>query len=230
MSIRFMIKTLTIAEKILIAAAGLEKREIKPFSAEDLAVEAWKKYPDSFALEGYPEHPDSNRVYIEIMGNKPLRSRGWINKIGRKTYQLSEAGHLMVQSLGLGEITKKGSRTNLSREMKLLLGRLLTSRAIQKVKDNNLDAIIFPDACAFWDISPRSNAKTLLSRLESVEGVVSLAGKINHESSGLVFSHGGESISTDDINSLKSTHNFMLDKFAPELDVIRSRIDERQGF
>jgi len=220
-------KSLTKAEKLLLAAADLEQRGVRPFSAEDLVIAAWRKYPDAFALQGYPQHPDSNRIYAEIMGSKPLRRHGWIVKTGEKRYQLSNAGRLASESLGWVGDSREGSRADLRREQKLLLGKLLSSRAVQKARADNVGAIIFPDACAFWDISPRSVAKTLQARLESVEAVLAVAEEIIREKGALAFTHGGAPIGADDIQLMRDSHNLLLEKFAEELEVIRARNDER---
>lgn len=220
-------KSLTKADKLLLTASDLEQRGIRPFSAEDLVVAAWKKYPDAFALEGYPEHPDSNRIYAEIMGSKPLRRRGWIVKTGEKRYQLSNAGRLAAEGLRWVGDSREGSRADLSREQKLFLGRLLSSRAVQKTRADNAEAIIFPDACAFWDISPRSVAKTLQARLESVEAVLAVAEEIIQEKGALAFTHGSAPVGADDVQLVRDTHNLLLEEFVEELEVIRARKDER---
>ena len=84
---------LTRAEQVLLAANSLEKRGICPFSAEDLVVESWKLFKNSFSLQGY-DLPDSNRVFMEMMGSKPLKAKGWLEKVGSKQYKLSGAGRL----------------------------------------------------------------------------------------------------------------------------------------
>jgi hypothetical protein len=115
----------------------------------------------------------------------------------------------------------------LSREQKLLLRRLLSSRAARKAHADDVGSIIFPDACAFWDISPRSAAKTLRARLESVDSVLTVAEDLIREKGALAFTHGGELVRAEDIQLLRDTHNLLLEEFAEELDVIDSRNDER---
>src|SRR5918911_2824096 len=89
---------LSVSEKLLLAAYDLEENSRRPFSAEDLVVSAWRKFPDTFGLAGYRggdgelSYPDSNRVFAEIMGSKPIRKRGLLTKVGSKMYSLTEAG------------------------------------------------------------------------------------------------------------------------------------------
>src|SRR2546422_184533 len=96
---------LTVPEKLLLAASELEEKGLRPFSAEDLVVSAWRKFPDTFGLAGHrgengqPAYPDSNRVFAEIMGSKPIRKRGMLEKVGSKMYQVTEAGREHAEHL-----------------------------------------------------------------------------------------------------------------------------------
>ena len=86
-----MTDRLTVPQKLLLAA--LEARKKSPtFTAEDLVVQAWKLYPDTFGLSGYGDrYPDSNRVLTNIMGTKGMRGKGWLRKVGEKQYRLTSA-------------------------------------------------------------------------------------------------------------------------------------------
>lgn len=218
---------LTKAERLLLAGAHLEERGERPFSAEDLVVEAWTRYPDVFALEGYPEYPDSNRVYAEVMGSKALRSRGWMVKVGEKRYQLSEAGRLVAEGLGWAAPAEGPSRADLSRSRKIIVARLLSSRAAEKARMDSTDAIVFADACGFWDISPRSDAKTLEARLKTVEGVLTAAEAVVANKGALQLTQARLAVAAKDLQLLRDTHNLLLERFAEELELIRRRRDER---
>lgn len=219
--------SLTKAEKLLLAAMELEQSGIRPFSAEDLVVAAWKVDPDAFGLEGYPQYPDSNRVYTEIMGSKPLRDRGWLLKTGVKLYQLSDAGRIVVQNLMRQERSETGSRADLSRDQKRLIRKLLSSKAAAKARSDATDTIVFSDACAFWDISPRSVGSRLRARLQSVEAVLEVAQEVVREKGGLTLTHESEPVTAEDTQLLRDTHDLLKEKFAEELEVIRARTDER---
>ena len=82
---------LTVPEKLLLAA--LKAREVrKTFSAEDLIVEAWRMFPDTFGLAGYSDrYPDSNRVLTNIMGTKGMRGKRWLRKVGEMPSALGGA-------------------------------------------------------------------------------------------------------------------------------------------
>ena len=107
-------------------------------------------------------YPDSNRVFAEIMGTKPARKNGWIEKTGDKRYRLSEAGRQKV-----GELSGKTStrKAGLDRTTILRVQRLLGSRAVSKYRTGRESEITFLDACSLWGITPRSNLKELTVRL-----------------------------------------------------------------
>src|ERR1700733_5140009 len=87
-----MTEKLTVPQKLLLAALEARKKSAT-FTAEDLIVQAWKLYPDTFGLSGYGDlYPDSNRVLTNIMGTKGMRGKGWLRKVGEKQYRLTSAG------------------------------------------------------------------------------------------------------------------------------------------
>src|SRR5579875_20937 len=89
---RCMGNELTVPGRILSCAAELD-RERGTFTAEDLVVRCWERFPDTFGLQGYADkHPDSNRVLTNIMGTKGMRGKGWLRKVGEKQYRLTSAG------------------------------------------------------------------------------------------------------------------------------------------
>ena len=89
---------LSVSDKLLLAAHGIGGDVRRTFTAEELVVAAWRRFPDVFGLAGHPDerglplYPDSNRVFAETMGCKPIRKKGYLVKTGAKTYRLTEAG------------------------------------------------------------------------------------------------------------------------------------------
>jgi hypothetical protein len=221
-------KRLSLDEEVLLAAADFGINSQAAFTAEDLVIATWKKFPDSFGMEGYSNYPDSNRVYTKLMGRKGLVGRGWLVKVGEKRYQLSEAGRIMVKSLGEASDSSSGLRAVLSRDQKLILERLQSSRVVTKIKAGELESVGFHDACSFWDISPRSNASTLQARMQTVESVLETANKAIRENGEIVLTQGGLKIGKGEIEQLRETCRMSLQKFKDDLDIIRKRTDERK--
>jgi hypothetical protein len=60
--------------RLLAVAASLAT-----FTREQLAVEAWKRYPADFCLTGFPEYPDVTKVRQAMSAGKGLsRSAAWL--------------------------------------------------------------------------------------------------------------------------------------------------------
>lgn len=224
--------SLSISEKLLLAAYDLEERGQRPFSAEDLVVSAWRKFPDAFGLSGHRDeggklcYPDSNRVFAEIMGSKPIRKRGLLTKVGKKMYQLTESGReharLLMGRLGKSLVEKVA----LGREIELELKRLFASKAVAKVKNKRVGDLTFYDASAFWGISPRSSAIELEGRIENFRRLVEAARKVVNEKM-VTFQHGGYAFGDHDLDILLRVHEELWQKFHEEIKVIKTRTDER---
>lgn len=222
---------LSVADKLLLAANSLTEQGQARFSAEDLVVAAWRSYPDSFGLSGHlddngtPAYPDSNRVFAEIMGSKPLRKRGYLRKVGTKLYSLTESGR--AEARRISSLSHEGIRkASLSRGVESELLRLLQSRAVEKEMAGRESEITFFDACAFWNISPRSSAVELEGRIADFKGILFAAMEMAGEKE-FVLVHGGRPISPEDLRLLEEVHELLLDKFIQELEIIRGRTDER---
>lgn len=228
---------ITVHEKLLLAAATLEDQGNSPFTAEDLVVAAWQLDPEAFGLSGHlddagrPAYPNSNRVFVEIMGSKPIRKQGLLAKSGTKTFRLTESGRQRVaevRSRGNGATSAGQSEAKVSfgRETSRKLQRLLGTRAVDKMRGGRDDEITFTDASSFWGINPRSSAMAFQARLGDVEGVLRAAAQAA-DIRPIRFEHGGKAYTREDIAEILELHQEMLDRFAVQLDVIRGRRDER---
>lgn len=228
---------LRVHEKLLLAAGGLDDDGGGTFTAEDLVVAAWRFDPDTFGLEGHPDadgrpaYPNSNRVFAEIMGSKPIRKQGLLAKAGTKRFRLTESGRQRVAELravaNSGPPTETtAKKVSFGRETSRKLQKLLSSRAVQKMRNDRSDAITFHDASSFWGISARSSAMAFQARLGDVEGVLRAAASAA-ENRPIAFKHGGTAYTKDDIAQLLALHEAMLERFSDQLDVIRGRRDER---
>ena len=225
---------LSIADKLILVCFDLEEKGRSPFSAEDLVVAAWKRFPDAFGLSGHtandgrPLYPDSNRVFAEIMGTKPLRKRGFLVKVGSKIYQLTEAGRRQAKSLETFNVVSPIPKVSLRRELILEVRRLFKSRAVEKVRAGRSEDLNFYDACGFWGISPRSNAKDLKGRFAHLEATIETALEGTKQEGVVSFEHGGTSFTTGDLQKLRSIHAELEERFQKELEIIRERSQERR--
>ncbi len=224
---------LSIQDKLLVAALALEVEGRQRFSAEDLVVMAWKKYPEAFGLAGYidkdscPIYPNSNRVYAEIMGSKPLRKNGWLRKVGSKMYQLTEAGRSKARSVSEAPIAGGAEKWALARERIEFIRRLFDSRAATKFRGGQRDEVSFFDACGFWGISAGSNAKDLSCRFVDIETILGTADETLSSREAVRMKHGSDEFAAGDVRALRETHEFLQERFKSEIDCIKARTDER---
>jgi len=224
---------LTVQDKLVLAAYRLESDGRSPFTAEDLVVTAWRDYPDTFGLAGYqtPEgtlmYPDSNRVFAEIMGSKPVRKRGLLTKVGQKMYKLTEAGTHHATLLAQSTRKETAQKSGLARDVRDYIERLMESKATCKYREGRSDEITFFDACLFYGISPRSSAIELQGQVANLLGVLEAA-KAAAGDDTVTLRHDGKRYDGKDIEGLFAVHTLVHEKFRPELDIIRKRIDERK--
>ncbi len=230
---------LNVCEKLLLAAWKIELAGRCPFTAEDLVISAWKEFPETFGLRGHndgmgkPLYPDSNRVFAEIMGTKPIRKQGLLVKVGTKIYELTELGREVAKGFmsskdDLVSSKEKSGKASLSREVQQELERLIASKALQKVDKGELEAVTFHDACIFWGITPRSTAIELKGRLANIDGLVDKAKSIfQHGPAG--FRHGGKKLSADILDLISRVQKELQIKFGREIETIQKRSDERKN-
>lgn len=228
-----MTRGLTVPDKLLLAAFELDESGKRPFSAEDLVIAAWRHFPDAFGLAGYRDgngsltYPDSNRVFAEIMGSKPIRKRGFLVKVGSKMYQISQAGREQARLLLTRPVGSEPQKINLERGTENEMKRLFASKAVEKVKAGRQDQLTFYDAFDFWGISPRTTAIELEGRFANFGQVVQVA-KAAAAGQPASFEHGGASFGAADLDMLAKVHDVLLEKFSEEIALIRERTDERK--
>ncbi|MEW5702283.1 MAG: hypothetical protein AB1792_08655 [Candidatus Zixiibacteriota bacterium] len=223
---------LSVTDKLVLAASDLERTTGRPFSAEDLVVAAWRMFPDTFGLAGYTadngtlSYPDSNRVFAEIMGSKPIRKRGFLTKVGSKMYQLTESGQMHGRLLQGGSAVEGAQKAGLSRSLQHELLRLLNTKVVLKYRSGRREEITFHDACTYWGISPRTSAIDYNGRMENFRGIVDSV-RAALQGREMTIKHGGATISLTDVDQLVEAHEYLLERFHHEIEFILRRTDER---
>jgi len=222
---------LTIAQKLLLASIQ-QRKDGEPFSAEDLVVQSWKMYPDTFGLAGYADYyPDSNRVLTNIMGSKGMRGKGWIQKVGQKKYRVTSEGiqrAAEIASTEGDEGVERELRAELSRDVTKSLKQILDTKAARKILEGETGSVSFYDACGFWDITARSNAKTLHVQLtDTRQHLVQALKALDNKASAESLNLQGASVERSQVQSLLNAHKEMQEMFEEDLSIIESRTDER---
>ena len=225
-----MVARLTVADRLLITAYRMGGEHHKPFSAEQLVVEAWQEYPESFGLrgilddKGIPEYPDSNRVFVEIMGSKPLRRKGLLEKVSDKRYQITEAGKQRALAL-VGLDSYESVRRSIDRDLQNKVRRLMRTRAVKKLFSGRVANITFLDACSFWGISPRSSANDLKAKLANTKAILDQVRSYVGNKSVMLDRYN--EVSSKEIDEIIELHSGLQVRFSEELNIIKQRTDER---
>ncbi len=232
---------MTVADRLLLAAADLDAQGKTSFTAEDLVIAAWQRFPRHFGLRGYnganglPLYPDSNRVFAEIMGSKPIRRKGFLIKAGEKTYSLTVSGRetarlLCQQGKGCADdgAIQGGGKATLSRPVSAKLERLLKSRAVDRIQNSQSERLTFHDACVFWGITARSTSIELEGALANTESIIEHARAAVQNGASSLRS-GSADLCDGATDLLWRTHETLKMKFADDLNVIRQRTDQRKS-
>jgi hypothetical protein len=214
----------TLPEKILLAALELEERGQSPFSAEALIVASWQKYPKTFGLKGYADqYPDSNKVLSSIMGVKGLAGRGWLQKVGQKLYALSREGRQMLRRLQSGGEDAPAPETiKITRAQEKFLTALWATSAFEKFTEGRKPELTFADACGFWGVSDAMRGPAVNARLDHLRA--SLADLDRVLTLGDATLSNGRSVGLDDLNQLYKINDYLEERFARHLSLLRSRV------
>jgi hypothetical protein len=206
-----------------MAAHLLEEQGQSPFSAEALIVASWQKFPRTFGLKGYTDqYPDSNKVLSSIMGERGLTRRGWLSKMGQKLYALTREGRQVVLRLQEGgEPPPAAAPVRILRDLEKPLLVLLTSTATQKFEEGLRDEVTFAEACRFWGITENLHGEALTARLDRTRAILADVERIL--GAGSAELSNGRSVSKDDLNLLAAVHEYLAERFARHLSLLRSR-------
>lgn len=212
-----MTAVLSKTEKLLCAAAILAKEGQEEFSAEDLAVQAHKMFPQDFSLKGHPEYPDSNVVFIQVMGRKaPLIIRGWLEKTGTKQYRLTAKG---ADDLNRLEGYQSTGNVRLGRPLEDGLARLLTSAACELYAAGREQEITFHQFCRFSELSARDRWQKVRGKLTSLEHLVGEARKLGEagEVASIWIRDHNERVSPEQLRLLEPLLSYLMDRFKSEM-------------
>lgn len=99
---------MTAAEQLLLAAIALGPRS---FHAEELAVAAWREFPERFGMRGFERlYPDFKAVSVAMADRNGTCVRGWIRRLpsklpgSRSQYVVTERGAEAAKKLREGQV------------------------------------------------------------------------------------------------------------------------------
>jgi hypothetical protein len=157
-------------EWIMEAAVRLARSGLETFSAERLAVEAWKAAPEVFGLEGFEsKYPDCNRVLVALMGQRGLAGpEGMLLKRPGKHYSLSERA-LKLLGLPGPETVPEKDRVELPPSQALggfmppsqesYLVHLFSTMAWTRAMNGQQERVSYEEAVEAWRLGDRFDDK-----------------------------------------------------------------------
>lgn len=204
---------MSLKEVLLVVAMGLEKSSVPPWHQSQLIEAAWQLNKKLFGLELlYDRYPDSNKVMVNLMGEKGLTKTGFLEKVSPKKYKLTQKGRKAVCRLQEVEYLPPG-RTSIDDDGAELLMRLFEwQRMTDAWIANRRNELSTTDAMEFYSPFQRSGwggklkaAETILSDVLSIlEGVT------------LVLPNG-RSVESKDVRDLLEMHEFLSKRFGGRL-------------
>jgi hypothetical protein len=212
---------LTLSQKILVAADGLEEAGNTPFSAEALIVASWRGNPRTFGLKGFAEqYPDSNRVLAAVMGERGLARKGWLLKVGQKLYSLSRQGKEEARratSDGPDPLPKRRAlaRIQVPKDVEARLVGLFTTTAFRRYEEGMRREITYRDALRFWGLAETAHGEAVDRALAGVPAVLAAAEEVVVGEA--VELSNGQSVSREDLASVAGVHGFLCETFARHL-------------
>jgi len=217
-------KTISKSEMVLLAA--YDKWPESEFTAEELVVACWQKYPDSFGLQGYSgQYPDANIVYRHIMGKDSIvKKQRWLSQRSQKRYALTPAGiNHALKIRGIDSQRAEIQQHRIDRFYEQVLLRVLTGSAWNKLKNNQINDLTFTDACGFWSINPRSSGEQYKAARRDLAEAISTVKRHLDEGNSEITLASRVSVSLKDLNNLEILERELDTRFKDQLNLISRR-------
>ena len=165
------------AEKILLVLYRLAKSTKRKVRFEDIAVSAFKTFPQDFQLKGYPEYPDTGDIIHKPLYSE-LKRNGYVlsgNKYFSLTRKGLERGKLLGDSLS-GRKSFKTDSVKFTPAQQSEIENILSSTAYQLYIDNKKEEILDIDFYNYLEVSVRTNKYDFQGRLNSIEDAIKSVG------------------------------------------------------
>lgn len=215
---RELSSVLTKLEMILLAAADLAREKKKSFTAADLVVETFEKFPRSFCLDDHPEYPDSNKVFVSIMGKTaPMMKRGWIQKTGTRKYTITPKG-LEDAALLTGS---EPDTWRIDPKARSGILRILKGPAFEKFQRNSQEEITFREYCEVLDLSVRDTPQRLLVALSHASYLAQKASALAGQNGTITDQH--KVYEPKDLGSLAKMISHLRKRFEREISSWQER-------
>jgi hypothetical protein len=218
-----MDETLTNAEKVLLAAVALcDGRSDRSFTAEELSVAAWQQDKASFGLRSYEnEYPDSNKLFKSIDSKGGLVAKGFIIKVGDRTFRLAAGGIAAASRLSPAN---PELQLKLERDLATAVNKLVSHPVFAEWLTDATKPTKFSAAGQFWGVAPGTPARVVRDRIANIEATL-------HEALHYMETRGVSALFREknrvlcerhDIERCLECHNVLKKRFSKELAILLS--------
>jgi hypothetical protein len=216
--------TPTQAEKVLLAAHDLDRTQ-PTFGVEQLTVAAWQQDAETFGLRGLIQYPDHNKVVACLSGDRGLVCKGWLQRTAPREYRLTLEGRRVLARLlnGLnGNGTPAPPAVKLDRDQQAALRHLLGSAAFRKLEEGRKGELTTADAWLFWGIGQGDRGEAVDARLAATADFLRTLEETLAQADGLMGD--GRAVTAGDVRVLARLSEYMRERFAVHLKLLRGRV------
>jgi hypothetical protein len=218
-----MNQTLTNTEKMLLAAVNLSGGSLeRNFTAEELSVVAWRRDKTTFGLRGYEnEYPDSNKLFKSIDSQLGLVVKGFITKVGDRTFQLTAGGLAAASQLGDPDTEQQ---LKLERELGSAVNKLVSHPSFVEWMKDSSKPTKFSGAGHFWGVAPGTPPRVVRDRIARIETTLKEAlSYMNRRGVTSLFKEKDRVLcERQDIERCLAFHEAVKQRFAKELRMLLS--------
>lgn len=171
------------SEMVLLATYRVSKSFGNRVPYEEIVLEVWKDFPETFSLNNHPEHPDSHPVIRRLSSD--LLTNRLVVSLRKQVYRLTEKGlevakELDTQSLKANQGKTKNKKSNplvirLNREQEDFLQHATRSRAFSTWKQGKGEDLIDYDARMFFQFSTGTPVKERKRKVENARETIERA-------------------------------------------------------
>lgn len=213
--------TLTNSEKVLLAALALCNGDSdRTFTAEELSVAAWQLDKASFGLRSYENvYPDSNKLFKSIDSKGGLVAKGFIVKVGDRTFRLAAGGIAAASRLSPANAEQQ---IKADRDVATAVNELISHPVFAEWLADRTKPAKFSAAGQFWGVAPGTPPRVVRDRIANIEATLKQA--LQYMDTRGVTSLFREKdrvlCERSDIERCIECHNVLKQRFSKELAIL----------
>lgn len=184
---KLTIYRLTQSDKILVALYHATNGTTEKLPYEEIALQAWRDFPESFSLRNHPEYPDTDDVHKRLYTT--LKTKGLVKPIGNKVFRLTDKGlyeaKKVIDALNPKEGDDKEKNFRLTRSEESYINYILKLPLYQFWKEGKQDKLIEYDVKIFFQFSTGTKVSDRVNKkifsLETLQKANKLGFKESYE-------------------------------------------------